>query len=393
MKLYKRNNNGDPIFWEISRDESSIVIHTGLVGKPGMTDRFTTTRDIVKDINSRIAAKRKEGYKELSELRDNTNPELITDIKEYLNLYLPKFNTSIDGNILPMLAKTVESDKTFKNGEMMGQWKINGVRCIVGIERVEGDLFRQFKFTYQSREGTTWDLSWMDDVLYFTLEGTKIFEAMLDEGAHLDGELYLPGYGINEINSFVKNNTLPQHYKLQYWIYDICIENYTAFNRNILLNSLDKYIIPISAKEDHLNNANPIVVLPTTLVDSLQLAIHTRDKFINLGFEGLILRDPNAEYAFGKRNSSMWKYKKIEDGMFEIVDIIPEGKRIDLPKFVCKNDINNSTFEVTLNAPQDEQRQILINKELYIKKKMFVEYRERSGINKVPFHAKGIKIV
>ena len=90
----------------------------------------------------------------------------------------------------------------------------------------------------------------------------------------------------------------------------------------------------------------------------------------------------------------MMKFKRKEDGKFLIVDIIPEGKRTNLPKFICKNDINDELFEVTLNKPQAEQEEILIHKSNYIGKYLaLVEYRERSGIKEVPFHAKMIEFI
>ena len=149
----------------------------------------------------------------------------------------------------------------------------------------------------------------------------------------------------------------------------------------------------IRTKEKHLNNNKQFNILETFNIYNISHATRMRDWFIDLGFEGLIVRNPNAEYQFGKRNSSMFKYKKILDGYFTIVDIIPEGKRKELPKFICKNDINDELFECTINLPQSEQRLFLIDKDSFINKKMFVEYRERSGIKEVPFHAKAIKIL
>ena len=89
----------------------------------------------------------------------------------------------------------------------------------------------------------------------------------------------------------------------------------------------------------------------------------------------------------------MLKFKKKEDGLFEIIDIVPEGrKRVNLGKFVLRNDINDAEFECTYNASHTAQEEILVNKASYIGKKCLVEFRERSGISKVPFHAKAIKI-
>ena len=124
------------------------------------------------------------------------------------------------------------------------------------------------------------------------------------------------------------------------------------------------------------------------------MAIGMRDYFIGLGFEGLVIREKSAEYQFGgRRNNSMLKFKKKEDGLFEIIDIVPEGvKRANLGKFVLRNDINDELFECTYNASHSAQEEILINKSKYIGKKVLVEYRERSGVNQLPFHAKAVKI-
>ena len=89
----------------------------------------------------------------------------------------------------------------------------------------------------------------------------------------------------------------------------------------------------------------------------------------------------------------MIKYKKSTDGIFEILDIYPEGnKRSDLPLFKCKNDINDATFECHISAPFQYQYHILEFKEMYIGKKLQIEYGERSGVNQVPFHIKTVKI-
>ena len=398
IQLYKRNNRGEPILWKIEplvNNKLSIIY--GKVNGNLHTEEFVTNRTIEAEIKTRVNAKRKEGYKELSELHDNSPVEIRTDkdLYNYLNTYLPKFNTANDGKILPMLAKTLEDDKPFNKGVMLGQFKINGVRCIIGAEKTVNDLFKPVRFTYSSREGVTWNqLSWMDDIILSKISD-NLLQLMVEEGVCLDGELYLPGYKVNDINSFVKNPNLSQHYKLQYWCYDICVENMSYYNRVDFLdnNTNQENWTYITTKEKHLNNNKQFNILETFNITNITDATRMRDWFIDLGFEGLIVRNPNAEYQFGKRNSSMFKYKKILDGYFTIVDIIPEGKRKELPKFVCKNDINDELFECTINLPQSEQRLFLIDKDSFINKKMFIEYRERSGIKEVPFHAKGIKVI
>lgn len=408
ITLYKRNAQGKPLFWSIGRNimsyvQSPIVVKYGLVGKEGRTEYITTHRKVDDEIESQIKAKRKEGYKELKDLYDNA-PTIIQDklnsqnyLYEYLNTYLPKFNTHNDGAFIPMLCKTLEDNKPFEKGNYFGQWKINGERCIITATLEQG-LFELVKLHYRSREGVDWTdkLSYLDDILLPCIP-QEIIDMMIEEGVGLDGELYLPGYGINEINSFIKNTELPQHYKLQFWLYDICIENMSAWQRQAVLESnFDRYRLHNTiSKEGHLNNTNKLVYLYNYNVANINEAIKMRDIFISLGFEGLVIRRKDAEYQFGgRRNNSMLKFKKKLDGLFTIIDIVPEGiKRSYLPKFVLRNDINDETFEATLNAPQKVQEQILIHKDKYIDNYLaLVEYRERSGIKQCPFHAKIISL-
>ena len=397
ITLYKRNAQGKPLFWTIDERLADIKIQYGLVGKEGRIEYITTHRELKDEINSLIKAKRKEGYKELKDLYDNA-PNFVenTSLYDYLNVYLPKFNTHNDGAFIPMLCKTLKDNKPFEKHSYSGQWKINGERCIITAFK-DDDLFQNVHLNYRSREGVDWTdkLSYLDEYLIPNISQT-ILDMMIEEDVGLDGELYLPGYTINDINSFIKNTELPQHYKLQYWMYDICIPDMSAIVRYHTLESNFKMFIPKTMNKNiHLNYLGRLILLPNYSIQNFSEAIHYRDEFINMGFEGLVIRDDAASYQFGgKRNQAMMKFKRKEDGKFLIVDIIPEGKRTNLPKFVCKNDINDELFEVTLNKPQVEQEEILIHKNNYIGKYLaLVEYRERSGVKEVPFHTKIIELI
>ena len=415
ISLYKRNAQGKPLIWRAWTEtfiretrEDFIVTEYGLVGGNLHKELIKITAKKSDELQSRVNAKRKEGYKELSELKDSATlkEESFGSIVEYehsqskilinfLNTYLPKYSTTSEGFVLPMLAKVLEDNKPFdKYGTMLGQWKIDGLRCIIGATDKSDDLFNPVTLTYHSRTGEDWTnkMCWMDEILLPKIS-KELLDMMIEEGACLDGELYLPGYSVNDINSFVKNTQLAQHYKLQYWCYDICCENMSAEKRDIYrIEHISTAVYNFDCRETHLNNTNQLVVLPTCFIKDLEQATILRNVFIDKGFEGLILRNPSAEYQFGKRNQAMFKFKKIDDGKFIIVDITSEHKRSDLPLFVLRNDINDELFECSINKPQDEQRGILINKDKYVGKYMRVEFRARSGVSQVPFHARGIYI-
>lgn len=395
MILYKRNAKGEPIFWEIEKGSPSFLsIRFGIVSKSIHYDTIKVGKNIDVAYNSYIREKRKQGYKEIKDLYDNA-PTLLPDanLLHYLNTYLPKFNTHEDGNFIPMLCKTLQDNKPFEKGNYFGQWKINGERCIITASKTN-DLFANAKLHYRSREGVDWTnkLSYLDDAILPKIHGS-LLAMMIDEGVGLDGELYLPGYSINEINSFIKNTELPQHYQLQYWCYDLCIENMTAVKRQSLLNfTFSKYIPTIHNKADHYNNKEQFVLVPNKTIDDIIIATEARDFFIELGFEGLVIRNEEAEYQFGgKRNNAMLKYKRKEDGLFDVVDI--KSDKRGLPVFTLKNDLNDELFDATINIPQKEQIIYFTIKDTVVKNgKALVEFRERSGVKQVPFHAKIIKI-
>lgn len=395
--LYKRNAAGNPIEWRIYPTLGGhIGVEYGVVGHSPRVETFAPTmKNIVDEIKSRINQKRKEGYKKISELHDNAPDEIpiASHLYDYLNTYLPYVNTTGDGTELCMLAKVFQYDKLFKNTDFLGQYKINGLRCTIRATKENSNIFMPYRFKFYSREGKEWKLEYLEEYL-MNIISSDFLEAMIDGDLAIDGELYLPGYKVNDINHFVKDRTCPEHKLLQFWCYDIAVENMIQSKRiELLIDNFGKFILPDATKEVHLNNKNNFVLLPTRPIADDDYAILFRDLAIEIGFEGAIFRDANKEYQFGKRNAAMWKFKKLLDGKFKILDIIPEGtRRENLPKFICKNDINDETFECKIKGDFTTQEYYLTNKDKFIGLYLHVEYRERSGIKEVPFHGIGLKV-
>lgn len=401
LALYRRNSSGEPYVWYCSKfDHETVQVQHGTVGGKIVKEFYKTHRDVDKEVKSRINAKLKVGYKPMQEIRDSSTQPVegdIESIRAWLDTYLPVNRTTSDGIILPMLAKTYDNKVFDRCSTYIGQWKINGLRCLIKVIKNVGDLFKPFSLQFQSREGEIWNsLPTLEDYLLHVIP-QKILIELYQNDITLDGEVYLPGgYTINQINHFVKDPTCIENKALQFWCYDIAVEDMLQHNRNKFI--LDKFHWNIKTfidKYSHYNNTERFIVLPTFEISNVQEAKTVRDKFIDIGFEGLILRNPNAEYDFGKRRVGiMVKYKKPDDGIFVVVDIKPEGiKRADIPLLVCKNDINSALFECKLSCPLKEQKEILKNRELYINKSVYLSYSERSGVSQVPFHVKEVHFV
>ena len=153
---------------------------------------------------------------------------------------------------------------------------------------------------------------------------------------------------------------------------------------NLVLDDL-----PFGANDFNADNSRKIYL--NFYADNASLVAGVN--FIRLGFEGLILRNPNVDYQYGRRRVGyMEKFKSKTDGKFLIVDIQSEQKR-NLPIITCRNDINEETFETRFSYPHAKQEEILKNKKDYIGKYVFITFGERSGITKVPFHIKEVYLL
>lgn len=398
--LYRRNNYGEPCLWGIRIDyvHNQFEVCHGIVDKK-ITHEYIVPvqKNIDKERISKIDAKRKTGYKYLNELKDDNILPQESELLAFLHNYLPVERTNADNKVLAMLAKSYDNanNKLFSKGqEYLGQWKINGLRCFISASK-QNDIFKPTKLHFQSREGEYWEMPYLEEYLLSAIP-KNLLDKMIDEHYILDGEVYIPGFSINQINHAVKDKSCKEHKLVQYWCYDLAIENMSAYKRSELrLHYLNEFMLNFTTLNKHLNNKNLLVALPNYTIIDNDDAINKRNEFINNGFEGLIMRNVDSEYQFGSRSvKAMIKYKKATDGIFHIIDIIPEGmKRPDIPVLVCRNDINDEKFECHLSDTLNNQRLVLAEKWKHIGRKVFVEFGERSGVNQLPFHIKTVKFI
>lgn len=397
-RLYRRNNNGMPTVWwaSFNSDTNSIAVFYGLVRGNIRKEVYTVTqKDGNKELESRYNEKIKQGYQYLNEICDMQDRPPVEDensleLFNFLNTYLPKDLSNGNSNLLlPMLAKTYNGNVWKKVSCMYGQYKINGLRCII-TAYTQNDMFKPIRLRFQSREGIIWNtLENLSDYL-LSIIPANIIRDMIDGYVALDGEIYLPGYTINQINHFVKDANCVENKLLQFWCYDIMMEGNQA-HRNMY-----RYHIKMPTRfnniKEHYNNKEQLIILPSGYITNDNEAIDARNHFINLGFEGLILRNAKTDYQYGRRRANyMEKFKDAAEGDFIILDIYKEKKR-DLPILLCKNDINNEKFETRLSVSHIVQQEVLFDSQSYIGRTVHIEYGERSGVTRVPFHIKTVVI-
>lgn len=403
--LYRKNNNEVPTRWRAGITDNGLIIEVeyGIVGKASRFEAYKVTqKNATAELESRYRDKRKTGYMSIEDIKDDGDISRspvedgdINNLYQYLAAYLPKYRTNENnGGLLPMLAKSYTGKVWDKVPVMIGQYKINGLRCFISAEYNNGDMFKPIKLRFQSREGIYWStLSNLEEYL-LTVLPEDLITAMIEEQWSLDGEIYLPGYTVNQINHFVKDANCVENKALQFWCYDLAVPEMSQSNRLVLIDKyLDNRITNFHDYKEHLNNDKRLIRLPSIFITNDNEALKYRDEFIGLGFEGLILRNPSADYQYGRRRVGyMEKFKSATDGKFLIVDIYKEPKR-ELPIILCQNDVNTAKFETRLSATHEYQQMILRDKHLYIGKYLFVEFGERSGVEKVPIHIKKTQII
>lgn len=398
--LYRKNNLEKPCCWRAYLDATgnNIVVEYGIIRGIIRNEVYAVTqKDANKELQSRYNDKRKQGYVALDDIKDDNGRPPVEDgtdaLYSFLSAYLPSYRTNENnGNILPMLAKSYTGKIWSKIPNMIGQWKINGLRCFISAYRTD-DIFRSVRLKFQSREGLIWHtLTYLEDYLIDAIPPGFML-SMLNDNWILDGEVYLPGHTVNEINHFVKDSNCKENKLLQFWCYDIAIQDMLQERRSDIRTHSLGNVAHFNNIDEHLNNTKQLVILPDYNVYSDNNAVIFRDNFIRLGFEGLILRNPNVDYQYGRRRVGyMEKFKSKTDGKFLIVDIQSEQKR-NLPIITCRNDINEETFETRFSYPHAKQEEILRNKKDYIGKYVFIIFGERSGITKVPFHIKEVYLL
>jgi len=202
--------------------------------------------------------------------------------------------------LLPMLAQTYYSKTHPKvvKGEvketkvllpLIVQPKLNGVRCIaikeIGVVKIT------------SRKGK--------DYTKVCSKLANQLRLVMKDGDIWDGEIYVHSWSFQRIIRAVKKERLDTR-KLQFHRFDVCnLMDYSFHNRAIYMATklkTSKYIIQTKMK---------IISEPSQIKEM-------HDEYVKDGYEGLILRDPEAKYVFKHRVKGLLKYKEFEDKEFKI---------------------------------------------------------------------------
>lgn len=210
----------------------------------------------------------------------------------------------------PMLARTY--GPKFSRFPCFLQPKLNGVRAL--YQRVSG------AGVMQSRD----EKLWTPTIISHILDELDSIRHIVGDRI-LDGELYVHGWRLQDINSAIavkRGVPSPKSKDVEYHVFDI-VDPATKF--------YDRW----SEFAEALFQADLryVRVVPTDYVETPLRFNDLFRHYVSLGYEGVMLRT-DEPYEFGqtphgteKRSTTLWKHKSWEDGEFMCVGYTPgEGK-------------------------------------------------------------------
>ena len=251
--------------------------------------------------------------------------EAEAQIKQQLRLkYSESIDDAMEVRIQPMLAN--DGKKAKLSFPVDVQRKYDGLRCL--------SIFEDGVRKLRSRGNKPYSIPHIE----------KELAKIIPEGVMTDGELYIHGMSLQQINSLVKRDQI-ESLKLEYHVYDSPGEGTWKDRR---------------AKLEALKFNDTIKFVETFTVNSVEEIVALHDQFIQEGYEGAIIRLHTGLYEFGKRSRSLLKWKNFSDAEFEIVGMsVGTGKMSECPIFLCKNDLNDITFNVVPLGTMEARKEML----------------------------------
>lgn len=282
--LYGKTSSGKLQIWEVFTEGNAITVRHGqLGGKIQEKTTYATAKNIGK----------------ANETTPERQAELEAEAKLTKQLDRGYFRTKEEAldfkDTSPMKAQNFNDYEHKVKYNCYIQPKLNGMR----FELVKKDGV----FVGESKAGLD------SPVLPHWIYGLKILDAygFVDNG--LDGEIYAGlqsegGLSLQEIISAYRKyneNTA----KLEYHVYDIPVEGETFDQRAVRLANLYNKILTLENEGIKL----PIKVVWTGLVERPEEANRVYQYLVDQGYEGMMYRNADGVYEFGKRSYDLIKRK------------------------------------------------------------------------------------
>lgn len=275
--------------------------------------------------NSEVKKFLDKGYIEVdkhpNEYEKSELEELFGDVK-----------TNQYGVIKPQLAKQSEKVTNTKifNNEWMVSRKLDGVKALF--------YYKDGKILTASRGGEDYNVATTHIRTYKPLvDFFKKYPNVI-----LDGELFVRGKSLQQISGAARmeKNAYDCEW-LQYWVYD-CYhmdkpEMIASDRQLFLVETLNhKNGIFVYSDTDMDDLTDPVRILHQDVYAGWDTFMELHDKYVNEGFEGAVIKDPNKPYKPGSRGNQLIKIKKYKSEDFKVIDYELGLRGSEDMTFICE---------------------------------------------------------
>jgi DNA ligase-1 len=347
---------GDTIFTEFGQKDGKLQVTSDQIkqGKNiGKVNETTVLEQTIAEAQSKWEKQKKKRYVE--SVTDAVAKKVDT--------------TAVGGGIPPMLApsKIYPTFAKKLKWPVIVQPKLDGSRLIAVIENGKCSLWSR---TCRPINSLPHIQQAIEQQLGYLGDGEYIF----------DGEAYSMSEaqqnGFEGLMSLIRSaEPVPGHEAIEYWIYDLPSSDLQQDKRDSLRLEILK------------NATGPIKCVPSIICADHEAVMKAFERFLELGFEGAMVRSADGIYEQGKRSYFLQKLKSFTEDEFLIIDA-EEGRGKDIGTvgaFVCV-DKNGKQFKARLKASYDRRRELFQCPEQWNNKHLTIAYQNLSfdGIPRFP---------
>lgn len=346
--LYSKSKTGKVRYWSIKVDQQGdkvfIVRHTGEDG--GKDQEFRKEVTSGKNIGKKNeTTKLQQGQSDAKSMwTKQLEAGCVTDKSKVDDVV----------NLLPMLANKWEDRNKHISESFYIQPKLDGVRMLVG--KLNG------KFMMLSRTGK--DVKHMDHI------GDEV-KGILKEGDFLDGENYSPNKTFEEITGLCRT-TLQSSANEK----DLGGIKFFVFDKLNLKNLNETFEVrQNNLKTFFLKKFKNLEMVETKILNSKKLIEVEHDKYVDLGYEGIMIRDPKGKYSLAERSNKLLKFKKFQTEEYEIVGSNEgTGKDAGTVVWVCRTE-QGKPFCVRPTGSLAQRKQWFRDRDQYIGNMLTVKFQ------------------
>ena len=322
--------------------------------------------------------KEKESYQETMP----TTPHVDDSIQEESTpCTIPKSGGSDAKKYFPMLAQKFEpNSKTAKKNTItfpcFVQPKLDGLRCVMYRDPTTGDIRRQ------SRTGT-----YFDTMSHIAASLAPLFAKF--PTIVLDGELYTTEMPFEELAGRIKTKKVSSEDMeklclVEYHIYDVVDEKAPFHARHDSIKKMFAQVAASTASSPH--KLPPYIRIVETTEAKTQAEFKAEfSRFIEEGYEGIMLRNKAGMYRCNYRSHDLQKYKEFEEDEFRIIGFQQgDGRDKGTVIWVCVTK-EGKEFKVRPRGTIENRSKLFNTGEKYVGKMLTVIYQELTEEGKPRF--------